>query len=135
MFFALTACGNKDKCAETDPDKTKVTENVSNGDTGSSKDNNIDGFYGVIVLGEKGNLYISYPTDLLKKDGYGGLAPVSDSGIRFKSDVYVYPEGSSSIGGSNHNMSNYFISEKDFHDDLTYKVGDFIPVISTSGMK
>ena len=50
---------------------------------------------------------------------------VSGDFLYFDSGMYVYPAGSSSIEGSNHNMSNNFKSEKDFHEDLTYTVGNF----------
>ena len=62
---------------------------------------------------------------MLIEDGYGGLESVSDAGIIFTPSIYVYPEGSSSIEGSNKNISTNLVNEKDFSDDLDYTVGDF----------
>lgn len=121
MVFALSACGGKDTDDKKDPDKEGKTEN------GGTKAYGYDTseFDGVLALGENGELCVSYPTSVLREDGYGGLESVSDAGIIFTPSIYVYPEGSSSIEGSNKNMSTNFASEKDFSDDLDYTVGDF----------
>ena len=74
---------------------------------------------------------------MLREDGYGGLESVSDAGIIFTPSIYVYPEGSSSIEGSNKNISTNLVNEKDFSDDLDYTVGDFTATtfaISTFGI-
>ena len=68
----------------------------------------------VFALSENGELCVSYPTSVLIEDGYGGLESVSDAGIIFTPSIYVYPEGSSSIEGSNKNISTNLVNEKDF---------------------
>ena len=82
-------------------------------------------FDGEFVIGDKQNAAIYYPTDTLMPAEYGGMQQVSGDYMYFESGMYVYPEGSSSIEGSNHNMSNNYKSEKNYHEDLTYTVGDF----------
>lgn len=79
----------------------------------------------IFTLSENGELCVSYPTSVLREDGYGGLESLSDAGIIFTPSIYVYPEGSSSIEGSNKNISTNLVNEKDFSDDLDYTVGDF----------
>ena len=79
----------------------------------------------VFTLSENAELCVSYPTSVLREDGYGGLESVSDAGIIFTPSIYVYPEGSSSIEGSNKNISTNLVNEKDFSGDLDYTVGDF----------
>ncbi len=83
------------------------------------------GFDGEFVIGEKQNAAINYPTNMLKPAEAGGMEHVSGDFLYFDSGMYVYPQGSSSIEGSNHSMSNNFSSEKEFHDDPTYTVGNF----------
>jgi len=51
----------------------------------------------IFALGENGELCVSYPTSVLREDGYGGLESVPDAGIIFTPSIYVYPEGSINI--------------------------------------
>lgn len=121
MVFSLSACGGKDTGDKKDSDKGSKTENGGTEAYGYETSE----FDGVLALGENGELCVSYPTSVLREDGYGGLESVSDAGIIFTPSIYVYPEGSSSIEGSNKNMSTNLVNEKDFSDDLDYTVGDF----------
>lgn len=124
MVFALTACGDKDADTKKDPAQTEATDSPKTEGSVSAKDYDTEGFDGVFTIGEKGNLCISYPTSLLQEDGYGNLERISGDAF-FISSIYVYPEGSSSIEGSNSNMSNNLKNEKEFQDDLDYTVGSF----------
>ncbi len=81
-------------------------------------------FDGELVIGDKKNAAINYPTDKLQ-ESLGALQQVSGDYMYFESGMYVYPEGSSSIEGSHNNMSNNLKKEKEFHEDLTYTVGGF----------
>lgn len=103
--------------AASAPQDSKPTPSAGGGDT--------SGFDGEFIIGDKQNAAINYPTNMLKPAEAGGMEYVSGDFLYFDSGMYVYPQGSSSIEGSNHSMSNNFSSEKEFHDDPTYTVGNF----------
>ena len=46
----------------------------------------------VFTISENAELCVSYPTSVLREDGYGGLESVSDAGIIFTPSIYVYPK-------------------------------------------
>lgn len=133
LALALTACGTQEQVTESDPGgvETATPENSDNVDNATTENGgdtaetaSTANFDGELVVGDKSNAAFHYPTDLLKEDGYGNLVEISGDDFFFSS-IYVYPEGSSSIEGSNQNLSNNLKEEKNFQDDLEYTVGSF----------